>query len=186
MGNGIGVPLRNGYYQAHRSVITDEILGNQARLAVWTYLTSQAGYTTGHWRDRNEIILLKNGDLVCSIRIAAKACGMARETFKKTLTYLAQKGLITFRALKTGTLVRMTKKISDAVIRPRGQSQATKERKVFSKSYNSLPNYVAVSPAGLVLGVKETKGYLEDFAKPCGTVVPDIARELLSRWKGLV
>ena len=181
---GAGLPLRRGFYTQGREVLVESVLGDQARIAVWTYLNSQKGYSTGHWRDRNEIILLKTGDVVCSIRVAAKACGMARETFKRTLTYLSNKGLLTFKSLKTGTLIRLGKSLCDAVLRPRGLPEAHKERKVSSRSYNSLPNYVAVSPAALVLDASGTKKYLDEMSRPAATEISQIAKSLLNKWRG--
>lgn len=160
---GAGLPFKRGFYQVDRNVLTSDVFGNQSRMAVWTYLTSQAGYSNGHWRDRNEVILLKAGDLVLSIRQASKLCGMARETFVKTLRYFEQKGLINFRALKTGTVISLAKRAFDAVFRPRGRAQAHKEIKVLSRSYNSLPSYVVPSSSAGVMDAQTTKNYLTEL-----------------------
>ena len=178
---GAGLPLSRGFYNVDRHTLTTEILGNQARTTVWTYITSQVGYAPGHWRDREQLILLKLGDFVCSIRLAASKCGMARETFKRVLMELAQKGLIKFRSLKTGTVIQLLRKVSDALLRPRGRAEAHKERKDLTQSYKHYDLRSSLSAA--------QRDSLEDWnqrmrAIEAGhptTTVPDACRSQLAR-----
>ena len=181
MGKGIGLPYRRGFFNVDRHTLTTEIIGNKARMAVWLYITGEVSYAPGHWRDRNEVILLKSGDLVCSIRLAAKACGMARETFKRVLLELQQKGLIKFRALKTGTVIQLLRKVSDALLRPRGRAEAHKERKDLTQSYKHYDLRSSLSAAQ-----RDSLEDLNQRMRAVGvgnptTTIPDACRSQLAR-----
>jgi len=184
----MAIPLKRGFYQTDRNVLTNQIFGNKCRIAVWSYVTSQAGYGLGHWRDRQQIIMLKPGDVVCSMRTASRECGMARETFKRCLVELEKKGLLVLKPMATGTLVSLTSKAFNAAFRPPGKIQSHKEIKVIRKSYSNSVDPVskdATTVRNWVLGAEATQILLQEYAKPMATAIPEEARALLSKLKGV-
>jgi hypothetical protein len=185
MATGIGAPLKRGFFQQDRAILHSEIFGNKERMAVWQYLTSQVAYVESKFWDGRQLLAIKPGQLFCSMRLASRECGLARQTFKRTLVYMLRRGLVKFATMKSGTLVTLAKSILSAVCKPRGASQTHKEIKVINRSYNNLPSYIATPPSAVgIMNPVSTQKYLDDLSKyvPSRTI-PGEAMALLRRFK---
>lgn len=178
------IPLQKGFYVSPRNIEVNEVFGNKNDMALWLYLKSQAGYALGHYRDGAKAVLLKEGELVMSQRTLSKICGMAQETIKKSLIRLRDKGLLTFRAIYSGTVVSLAKRVLNAALRTPARDRDHKEIKDITRSINIkkdlYPKPTVQGVKNWVMGVEETQNYLKKLdSEKKAQFIPECAKNFL-------
>lgn len=117
--------MNKGWVKLHRSIMESAVWSDPLRLKAWIYLLLTVNYEDKEWFHRGQLIKLKRGQRIASIKSLSQAWGCSEKTVRKILEQFTELGMIkteTVIGKYTGITV-----IKYKVFQDQGQGEVTGE-----------------------------------------------------------